>query len=369
MDLLFITSNFGSDENVGFMPLVGAELTRRGHNVQGVQYEEAETLNTFPIDQIGTRNLGTPHWINQWLLYRDWESQIKSYLSCESPDIVVTDRQCMIPTIDAANELDIPTVGFIPGLGFSRFDPYDLRECKTPRFLSAPLSVKLQYPFVRLLFRRHKQVLADATSVVVISKFLRTVMRETFGRESELVYTPVNLDEVRVDSHSPEYLTIINPRTILKGSELAIKLAKGMPDHEFLIAGTFAAESHTKRASELENVRHLGWVDDMRTVYEKSSVVLVPSLVEEGGGPRVVIEGFANGIPAVGTNRGAVPEHIQDAGAIVTNPYDIDEWRSCIEEVLSSRATLAQNTKKYVERYDAERRIDDFEQILYQHVE
>jgi glycosyltransferase involved in cell wall biosynthesis len=364
MDVLFVTSHFGSDENVGFMPLVGAELCRRGHDVRGLQYGEVDTLDVFPIDQIETRALRPPHWINQWLLYRDWKSKVRSYLSYKSPDIVVTDRQCMIPTIDAANELGIPTVGVIPGLGFSRFDPYDFRECKTPRFFSAPLSVKLQYPFVRSLFRQHKRVLADATSVVVISEFLRTVMRETFERETELVYTPVHLDDVRVDSHSPEYLTIINPRTALKGSELTITLAEELPDHKLLIAGTFAAESHAERASELENVHHLGWVDDMRNVYEKSKVVLVPSLVEEGGGPRVVIEGFANGIPAVGTNRGAIPEHIQDAGALVTDPHDISEWSSCIEKVLSNRAELAEKALRYVERYDANRQIDTFEQVL-----
>lgn len=368
MNILLVTSNFGSDENVGFMPLVGAELSRRGHDVRGLQYNEADTLDVFPVDQIETRALRTPHWISQWLLYRDWKPKVRSYLSCHRPDVVVTDRQCMVPTIDAADELDIPTVGVVPGLGFSRFDPYDLRESKTPRFRYTPLSVKLQYPFVRSLFRQHKRVLADATRVVVISEFLRTVVRETFERETELVYTPVHLDNIRVDSHSREYLTIINPRTVLKGSELTIKLAEGMPEHDFLIGGTFAEESHAQRARNLENVRHLGWVDDMRSVYAKSSVVLVPSLVEEGGGPRVVIEGFANGIPAVGTNRGAVPEHIQDAGAIVTDPHDISEWSSCIEEVLSNRAELAEKALQYVERYEARRQIDSFEQILHQTV-
>ncbi len=366
MKMLFVTTHFGSDNNIGFMPLVGAELVQRGHNVRGLQYEETETLDAFPIDQIETRELRTPHWVNQWLLYRDWKPKVRSYLSQHRPDIVVTDRQCMIPTIDAASELDIPTVGVVPGLGFTRFDPYDLSKCKAPRFLSVPISVKLQYPFVQSLFRWHKRALARASTVVVISEFLRAVICETFERDTELVYTPVPLDEVRVSSQSPEYLTIINPRTILKGSKLTINLAEGMPDHEFLIAGTFAEEAHTRRARELENVRHLGWVDDMREVYKKSNVVLIPSLVEEGGGPRVVIEGFANGIPAVGTNRGAVPEHIEDAGAIVTDPHDIDEWSSCIEQVLSNRAELAQKARKYVERYEAGRRVDEFEQILYQ---
>jgi glycosyltransferase involved in cell wall biosynthesis len=368
MDILFVTTNFGSDENVGFMPLVGAELSRRGHDARGLQYEEADCIDAFPIHQIETRELHTPHWISQWLFYRDWKPKVQSYLSHSEPDVVVTDRQCMIPTIDAANELSIPTVGVVPGLGFSRFDPYDLRDCKAPRFWSAPTSVKLQYPFVISLFQQHKQVLADATAIVVISEFLRSVMRDTFARETELIHTPVHLDEVRVTSQSPEYLTVVNPRTILKGSQLTIELAEGMPNHEFLIAGTFAEDSHTQRARELENIRYLGWVDDMRSVYAKSSAVLVPSLVEEGGGPRVVIEAFANGIPAIGTNRGAVPEHIQDAGFIVSDPYDVSEWSSHVEKVLSNRARFSRKAKKYANKYDATQRIDDFERLLTQSI-
>jgi glycosyltransferase involved in cell wall biosynthesis len=364
MDILFVTSHFGSHENVGFMPLVGAELYRRGHDVRGLQYEETDTLDVFPIDQIETRTLQTPHWISQWLLYRDWKPKVRRYLAHASPDIVVTDRQCMIPTIDAATDLDIPTVGVVPGLGFTRFDPNDLRKCKTPRFRSAPTSVKIQYPFVRSLFRKHKRVLADATMVVVISEFLRTVIRKTFKRDSELIYTPVHLSDVRADSQSPKHLTIVNPRTILKGSELTIEIAEQLDDHNFLVAGEFAEETHTQRAQELDNVRHLGWVDDMRSVYAESSAVLVPSYVEEGGGPRVVIEGFANGVPAVGTDRGAIPEHIQDAGCIVTDPHNIEDWRICIEQVLSNRSELAQKARKYAERYDSDQRINDFEQIL-----
>lgn len=364
MKILFITSHFGANENVGFMPLVGAALARRDHDVRGYQYEGGEVLNAFPIDRTTTREIYTPYWFGQWMFYRDWFPTVRSHLSDLDPDVVVTDRRCMAPTLLAANDLGIPSIGVVPGLGFTRFNPYDLGEEKTPSFLGAPLSLKVQYPFVEHLFRLHHRALASATEIVVISEFLQNVLQSTFDRNSTIIRTPVPLNEVRATSHQPQYLTVVNPRTTLKGSRLTARIAEHAPDYEFQVAGEFASEKDRQRVASLNNVNHLGWVDKMDEVYERAKLVLVPSLVEEGGGPRVVIEGFANGIPAVGTNRGAIPEHIGDAGHVVSNPQDVDEWKLRIEQALDHRDKMSERALRVAEQYEATGRVDEFERVL-----
>ncbi|WP_302080895.1 glycosyltransferase family 4 protein [Salinibaculum rarum] len=369
MQILLVTSHFGAHENVGFMPLVGAELARRGHDVRGLQYEEGEVIDAFPIDRVSTRELYTPYWFGQWLFYRDWVPKVRSYISDVDPDIIVTDRRCMAPTLLAADDLGVPAVGVVPGLGFTRFDPWNLDERKTPSFLGAPFSVKIQYPFVQRLFQWHRQALAAASETVVISEFLQDVLHNTFDCDSTIVRTPVPLDDVRASSVDPKYLTVVNPRTTLKGSRLTARIAEHFPNYEFQIAGEFASKEDQQRIAGLNHVDHLGWVDNMQRVYENASLILVPSLVEEGGGPRVVIEGFANGIPAVGSDRGAIPEHINDAGRVVSNPMDMEEWRTAIEQALEHRDELSQQAYNAARQYDARDRVEEFERVLHRVIE
>ncbi len=349
--------------------MVGTELANRGHDVSGLQYESGEVVDSFPIRRTSASEVYTPYWFGQWLFYRDWKPTIRSYLSKNAPDVVVTDRRCMVPTIAVAESLDIPAVGVVPGLGFTRFDPYDLGPDKRPSFIGAPKSVKLQYPFVKALFREHRTVLQEASRVVTISEFLRETLTKTFHCESELVRTPVRLDEVRANSVDPEYLTFVNPRSELKGADIVLALAAELPDEEFLIAGNFPGETYERRAQSMDNVTHLGWVDDMRDVYRRTKLILVPSLVEEGGGPRVVLEGFANGIPSVGTNRGAIPEHIGEAGATVSTPHDIGEWKGRISTVLQEYDEYADRASQSAGAYAVEGRITEFEQVLAEAVE
>jgi glycosyltransferase involved in cell wall biosynthesis len=157
---------------------------------------------------------------------------------------------------------------------------------------------------------------------------------------------------------------MVNPRTELKGVEILFDLVDNL-DEEFLIAGEFADDKYVERAKRAENVTHLGWVSDMREVYRQTRLVIVPSLVEEGGGPRVVLEGFANSIPAVGTNRGAIPEHVANAGAVVDNPYDIEQWKECVKRVLSDYNIYARRATERAEQFDADPLIRCFEQILH----
>lgn len=365
MEVLLVTSHFGSDERVGFMQLVGAKLTRRGHSVRGLQYETGEVLDNFPIDRIGTRELYTPYWLGQWLFYKDWLPKVQSYISEVNPDVIITDRRCMAPTLLAAEKINIPSVGVVPGLGFTRFDPNNLGHKKNPSFWTAPASVKLQYPFIGHLFRWHVRAVKCASEMVVISNFLQEVLETTFNRNSTIVRTPVPLNNVRAKSADPRYLTVVNPRTTLKGSNLTVHIAEHLEDYNFQIAGEFANESDRQRVANLDNVKHLGWVDNMSEVYRKASLVLVPSLVEEGGGPRVVIEGFANGVPAIGTNRGAITEHIDGAGRIVSNPHDVDEWAKKINDALSNRKELSQQARENATLYDADKRVSEFEDVLH----
>lgn len=361
MNILFADPGFNEDEATDFMTLMATRLAERGHQVRGIQYQGMETTS-FPVEKLDCPDVRIPWWAGRLLLYEIWYRRFRSYLSDHSPDVIVASRVLVAPSVRAAGST--PILGFFGGLGFTRFNPYNFDRDKTPSFRRLPGNAKFQYPFVKRLHTENSRYLPRTDEIVVISDFLWEVIYDTFRVDSSIVRTPVCLKEYRAEDRSPRYLTIINPRTKLKGADIFLDIATRLDDQEFLVAGEFGDETIRRSAENLENVTCLGWVDDMKRVYEQTKLVIVPSRYEEGGGPRTVIEGFVNGIPAVGTRRGAIPEHINGGGETVSDPDDIDAWIRTIRRVLNEYEAYAENARKETKKYAHEPRVDEFETLL-----
>jgi glycosyltransferase involved in cell wall biosynthesis len=98
------------------------------------------------------------------------------------------------------------------------------------------------------------------------------------------------------------------------------------PEASFLIVGQGPAEEWLRLEVDrrgLGGVRHVRWVDqpaDLARLYRQSRVVVCASTAE--GGPRVVIEGMACGLPAVSTPVGVMSEVIRDG----VNGYLTSSW-------------------------------------------
>jgi glycosyltransferase involved in cell wall biosynthesis len=333
MDVLFASPRFPPDARQTTMTQLACRLVDRGYDVRGVHEAGRDSTEYFPVDDFAGPAMRSPWWVSLWRYYRAWRAEMDAYLTAHDPDVVVTNQRSHVPTVQGARGQDVPVVAVIEGLGFMRYDPTNLALDKTPRFLDLPTESKVQYPFVRSLFRQQRAAFPDFAAVVALSAFLGDVVDASFGVDARVIRTMVDIDAVRADDHDPECIIMVNPRSKLKGGDIFLDIAGRMADEQFLVAGDFATNDQRGRAAALDNVTYLGWVDDMREVYGRAKLLLVPSIVEEGG-PRVIVEAFANGVPVVGTNRGGVPGFIGDAGAVVDDPYDIDEWVRTVEATL-----------------------------------
>jgi glycosyltransferase involved in cell wall biosynthesis len=174
-------------------------------------------------------------------------------------------------------------------------------------------------------------------------------LRDKWGREDVHIVPPtVDVRDYTALHNTMEYITIVNPVAV-KGGYVFKAIARLMPDRRFLavkgwghlrhedqwdqkalndLAAGFGVAPFTPEDVTFEdtpNVRIEPSVDDMRRVYGRTRLLLVPSLVPEGG-PRVAIEAMINGIPVLGSPLGATPSTIACGGDVVAAYEDPNAW-------------------------------------------
>jgi glycosyltransferase involved in cell wall biosynthesis len=81
-------------------------------------------------------------------------------------------------------------------------------------------------------------------------------------------------------------------------------------------------------------------VADMRTVYARTAVLLVPSRCDDAA-PRVVLEAQGNGIPVVASEDGGIPEVSGGASVLLPTEASAERWAGEVERVLSDPAVRA----------------------------
>jgi glycosyltransferase involved in cell wall biosynthesis len=101
-----------------------------------------------------------------------------------------------------------------------------------------------------------------------------------------------------------------------KGVLVLLEAAKGWDENITLaIIGTGPLEAEVKHySSTIKHITYLGKVDnsELPLYYSAADLLIVPSTSEEGFG-RVILESLACGTPVVGSNRGAIPEAIDES--------------------------------------------------------
>lgn len=180
----------------------------------------------------------------------------------------------------------------------------------------------------------------DLSRVVWLSnsEFTRNKLHEDLGVDSRVI-PPIFIGR-EYHTQSGDMVTIINPRAA-KGGELAAGLAAECPEVKFLfvMGGDRRSEelmSLQAATSVLSNVIWMPPQNDMRAVYRRTRLLIVPSLCLETWG-RVVTEAHQSGIPAIVTNAGALPETVGSGGIVMNMKATPKEWAAVVRKLLMNR--------------------------------
>ncbi|WP_423465006.1 glycosyltransferase family 4 protein [Promicromonospora sp. MS192] len=206
------------------------------------------------------------------------------------------------------------------------------------------------------------------TSVVANSDACARYLETTYGRNDGVLYPLIDAKDFvgAVSDHTASpYITMVNPVPI-KGGALFRSIAESMPQLKFrAIRGWRPDAPDGNRApysdlTGLENVTVDGPFEDMRSVYDSTRLLLVPSVWLEAFG-RVALEAMMNGIPVVASNSGGLADLVDGAGTVVSG--GLREWLEAIEEILEPaayrKAVLAGLGR--AREFDAEALVDRFE--------
>lgn len=237
----------------------------------------------------------------------------------------------------------------------------------TPVVLQAAQNILRDYPPPFIWFR--KRAAKQVAAAYVCSETVREVLRETgFAKPVRIIPFGVNLKEFhpRVEVRDPgEPLTIGFVGRMFQGkglSVLAHALARlSKEEWQLLVVGDGPARASFEQLLAIfgliERARFTGAIgyEALPELYRQMDIVVVPSRttgrVREQFG-RVLIEAMASGVPVIGSDSGAIPEVIGEAGLVVPHA-DADALAEAIRELLTNanlRRQLARVGRERVER-------------------
>jgi glycosyltransferase involved in cell wall biosynthesis len=166
---------------------------------------------------------------------------------------------------------------------------------------------------------------------------------------SIVVNPPTRLKNYKTET-TKEFVTLIN-LAYDKGGKLFWELAEAMPDVQFM--GVLGGWGEQVLKKDFPNVTILKNTTDIKSVYSKTKILLLPSYYESWG--RVAIEAACSRIPVIATPMPGPKESLGDA-AIFANVDNLPEWYEAIKRLDDEKtySKYSEAVKKRAEELDKE---------------
>jgi len=203
----------------------------------------------------------------------------------------------------------------------------------------------------------------DYLFVIYTSKFIKKQLSKFIKCPSILIYQIFERDEYFIEENKKdkEYITLVNP-VKEKGLEIIQQIIQLMPDRKFLLVEGW--NNLVGKYTPFNNYPHVFLMsrqEDMKQVYKRTKILLIPSIWQEGFG-RIAIEAQISGIPVIASDIGGLKESVGKGGYLIKNYTDSNQWVQKINKILNSKklyrhlSTLAKkNAQKFCDKRNKKR--------------
>lgn len=156
-----------------------------------------------------------------------------------------------------------------------------------------------------------------------------------------------------------KYVTVINIH-YLKGGELILYLLEKLTHIPFLLIRTESGSVELDKYIEISVINRrsqnyapclfLNRIDDMKSIYSQTRILLAPSIVDETF-CRTVNEAMMNGIPVITSGRGNLKYLVGNAGIII-DPFKKGDWAKTIADLYNNYYRIDIMKKKILSKYE-----------------
>lgn len=154
---------------------------------------------------------------------------------------------------------------------------------------------------------------------VAISRNVQDRIRRIYGRESELLYPPVETEAFHPEARRGDYYLAVSALSPYKRLDIAVE-AFNRSGRSLKIVGTGPEEESLKKRAR-KNIQFLGWVsqEELAGLYARAKALIFPGEEDFGIAP---VEALASGAPVVAYGKGGVLETVVDGktGILFSKP-------------------------------------------------
>lgn len=188
---------------------------------------------------------------------------------------------------------------------------------------------------------------AKPTLVVHNSRWVSRSLARQYGepKRSTVLHPPLDCSRHKVDS-TGDAVTMVNINAD-KGAHVLYELAARMPEVQFLAVLGGHGKQVTQPARKFDNVELVHHAPDLRPVWGRTGVVIMPSVYESFG--LVPAEAGCSGIPSVTAPTKGLIESRGDAGIHVDRD-DIDRWELAVWKLLTEPDAYEEASRRSRER-------------------
>jgi glycosyltransferase involved in cell wall biosynthesis len=247
------------------------------------------------------------------------------------PAVAIVQNGAMLDLAAGFARIGVPSVAYLHGLGFETWKETATTAASLP-------------------FRGY----------IANSQFTAARLHRLYGLDP-IVVPPLFHRERYATPVDGCMVTFVNPVPV-KGVDLAIEIAAMCPEIPFCFVrgwplGVRGMAALRRSLSRLDNVVLRAPTDDMRSIYRRTRVLLVPSQWESETWGRVVTEAQFSGIPVVASDRGGLPEAVGPGGIILGHDQPAALWAAALRELWTdgrryrrlSEAALAHSMREAVD--------------------